>query len=160
MQDHEFAPELTQYLGQRAPIDDVEDVTHFLKSIPIGPLGQAVTSEFNQEHIETAAKAPPSSDELSSMSSSSAVSTAEMDAEWALLEPCLESFCLAAYPGKIESLIVAPECRERVLDEHAEKGMAAIQKCFTTSEGNLMIYRHFHRLRRALRRRIASMVPG
>ena len=90
----------------------------------------------------------------------SALSTAEMDAEWALLEPCLESFCLAAFPGKIESLIVAPEHRERVLDEHAEKGMAAIQKCFTTSEGNLMIYRHFHRLRRALRRRIASMAPG
>ena len=82
------------------------------------------------------------------------------EAEWALLEQCLDSFCLAANPGKIADYILEPEQREQILDEHAEKGMAATQNCFITSEGNMTIYRHFHRLRRALRRRIADMAPG
>ena len=49
--------------------------------------------------------------------------------------------------------------RDKVLDDIAESGMAAIQVSLKSSGGKKVIYKYFHRLRVSLRRRIASIIP-
>ena len=93
-----------------------------------------------------------------SKSSSNLETSADAEAEWTVLEQRLESF-LEAFKGNIASLSLLPDQREQALDDIAATGMAAIQSSFKTSEGNVLLYHNFHRLRRTLRHRIASMVP-
>ena len=67
--------------------------------------------------------------------------------------------CLEKFQAIIAGVKFAPQERERVLDGLAENGMAAIQESFKSKEGNLLLYRHFRRLHRCLRFRIANMLP-
>ena len=81
-----------------------------------------------------------------------------LELEWARLEEHLGS-CLQVMQGSLANMAVPQDQRENVLDELSETGMASIQTSMKSSEGRLMLYRHFCRLHRTLRTRIADMIP-
>jgi hypothetical protein len=100
---------------------------------------------------------PPTIDAQSS--SNNPASSADAEAEWTDLWQCLEQCVGSLNLQHIAGLSLTSDQREQVLDGIAEEGMAVVQRSFNTAAGNLMLYRHFHRLHRALRRRIADMAP-
>jgi hypothetical protein len=81
----------------------------------------------------------------------------EDESDWNFLERQLD--LVDAMREHFASLRVSAEEREEVLDDLSESGMAAIQASIKSSRGNLLLYPHFHRLRVALRKRIANMIP-
>ena len=83
----------------------------------------------------------------------------EREAEWTDLEQCLEQCVGSLNLQHLAGLSLTSDQREQILEGIAEEGMAVVQRSFKTTAGNLMLYRHFHRLHRALRRRIADMAP-
>ena len=114
------------------------------------PLGQGSSTP-------PAGKAMDDGPEARAVERGAKVEEDSLEAEWALLEKRLKS-CLETFQASIGGFNVAPHQSEQVLDELVENGMANIQKSFKTREGNLLLYRHFRRLHRTLRSRIANMV--
>jgi len=79
--------------------------------------------------------------------------------EFTFLEQHLE-ICLEGMRESLASMRVPREQKEKVLDDLSASGMAAIQSSMKSSQGRLMLYRHFRRLHVSLRSRMANMMPS